>query len=166
MARFLKRILYWLLLGIVLTSAVYGLNSALFIRFISGASSDFGSGRVMIQTAEGNRYAFNVDIAADTESRAKGLMNRPSLGPYEGVWFVFNRPLPVHFWMKDTSIPLDILFVGSDHRITHIIEQTTPFSTEVLSSEGIVSYVLEVNAGTVQKLHVAVGDKIIDNIQQ
>lgn len=163
--RLLKRILYWTILGCLLMGAFYALNSNLFQRMVSGSSARFGSGNVVVQTSNGNHYGFNVDVATTAKSRAQGLMNRSNLAPHEGMWFVFTPPSPVIFWMKDTEIPLDILFIDAAHTITHIIEHTTPFSTKSLSSEGNVAYVLEINAGMVQKLHITVGDKVIDNIR-
>ena len=119
----------------------------------------FDTGRITLDTA-GGRHAFTVELASDWRQRAQGLMGRESLEPDHGMLFDFGRSEPVSMWMKNTLVSLDMLFIGSDGRIVNIVENTTPRSLELIDSDGPVRGVLELVAGTVQRLGVKPGDKV------
>src|SRR5690349_18147751 len=104
-----------------------------------------------IDTAHGPRQ-FTVEIATTPEQMALGLMYRQSLAPNSGMLFVYPSERPVAFWMKNTFIPLDMLFIAADGRIRRIVERTVPLSTIPVSSVDSVRAVLEVNSGTAERL--------------
>ncbi len=101
-----------------------------------------------------------VEIAENEAERAKGLMFRSSIPDSAGMLFIFERSEPQGFWMKNTSIPLDIIYVGSDKKIVSIAENTKPFSEESIPSMGNAQYVVEVNAGFTKRNNILSGDVI------
>lgn len=103
---------------------------------------------------------FSVEYAVTDEQKARGLMNRESLPDNYGMWFVFTHPVEEEFWMKDTLIPLDIIFVGEDMKVVHIKEDAVPKSLEMISSPVPFMYVLEINAGKAEEHGFEVGDKV------
>lgn len=94
------------------------------------------------------------------EERARGLMFRRHLDADSGMLFDFREPLTARMWMKNTYIPLDMLFIREDGEITNIAKDTVPQSTTVLSSAEKVRYVLELNAGTTTRRGIEPGDKV------
>ncbi|MBS9476516.1 DUF192 domain-containing protein [Ancylobacter radicis] len=103
---------------------------------------------------------FTVEMATTPAERSKGLMYRTELAPDAGMLFDFNVDQPVYMWMKNTYIPLDMLFIRSDGRIASITTDTVPLSTETISSGVSVRAVLELPAGTVRARGIAVGDMV------
>jgi len=103
---------------------------------------------------------FDVDLALNDAERARGLMFRDKLGPYEGMLFDFFQEAPVAFWMKNTLIPLDMLFIANDGTIKHIHANATPLSTDSIPSEYPVRAVLEINGGSARLLGIKPGDKV------
>ena len=101
---------------------------------------------------------FSVEVAKTDEERAHGLMGRESLPENGGMWFVFPGNVQDEFWMKNTLIPLDIIYVDENMKVVHINPNTVPESTEMLSSPVEYRYVLEVPAGSVDKFKIKVGD--------
>lgn len=121
-----------------------------------------GNGQVVAGTValttERGVVNVTVEMAQTEEERARGLMGRESLPDANGMWFSFPGDVEDRFWMKDTTIPLDIIFVGSDNRVVDVIQNTVPLSTELLGSRVPYRYVLEVNAGFVAAHGIRVGD--------
>jgi uncharacterized protein len=103
---------------------------------------------------------FAVEMATTPEEQAKGLMFRRSLPEGQGMLFDFHQEQPASFWMKNTYIPLDMIFIRADGRILRIAENTVPLSEALVTSGGPVRAVLEVNAGTARKLGIAAGDRV------
>jgi uncharacterized membrane protein (UPF0127 family) len=103
---------------------------------------------------------FGVEMAVTPEEQAKGLMFRRELPEKQGMLFDFHREQPTSFWMKDTYIPLDMIFIRADGRILRIAENTVPLSEALVPSGGPVRAVLEVIAGTAKKLGIAPGDRV------
>ncbi len=115
--------------------------------------------------ASGEReLAFTVELAVTSEEQAQGLMHRRKLAADAGMLFPFAPEREAAFWMKDTNIPLDILFVAGDGRIVNIAERTVPLSLTALYSEGPVRAVLELNGGTSARLGIRPGDRVIHPI--
>ncbi len=112
-----------------------------------------------IVTASGG-HAFQVEIANDEASREHGLMDRRYLPPNRGMLFEFEANAPEGFWMKDTLIPLDMIFIAPDGTVTHIAENAAPLSQTVIYSGGPCLGVLEVNGGVAEKIGLKVGDKV------
>lgn len=109
-------------------------------------------------------HAFSVEIADTEATREKGLMFRKELPEGHGMLFDFHREQDVGFWMQNTYIPLDMIFIKADGRILRIAENTEPLSTKVIPSGGPVLAVLEVIGGTARKLGIAPGDRVANPI--
>jgi hypothetical protein len=105
-------------------------------------------------------HAFTVEIADTDPEREKGLMFRKELPEGRGMLFDFHREQEVGFWMQNTYIPLDMIFIRGDGRILRIAENTEPLSTRIIPSGGVVRAVLEVIGGTARKLGIAPGDRV------
>jgi uncharacterized membrane protein (UPF0127 family) len=112
-----------------------------------------------IATKTGVR-AFEVEIATTDAERERGLMYRKSMPISHGMLFDFERDQNVSMWMKNTYIPLDMIFILSDGRIWRIAENTTPLSERIISSGGPVRAVLELNGGAARRFGIAPGDKV------
>jgi uncharacterized membrane protein (UPF0127 family) len=105
-------------------------------------------------------HAFSVEIVDNEADRAKGLMFRKELPEGKGMLFDFHSEQDVTFWMQNTYISLDIMFIRADGRILSIAEATEPLSTKLIPSGGKVRGVLEVIAGTARKFGIAPGDRV------
>jgi uncharacterized membrane protein (UPF0127 family) len=105
-------------------------------------------------------HVFSVEIAENDADRAKGLMYRKELPEGKGMLFDFHSEQDVSFWMQNTYIPLDMLFIRADGRILRIAENTEPLSTRMIPSGGPVRAVLEVIGGTARKFGIAPGDRV------
>ncbi len=109
-------------------------------------------------------HVFAVEVVDNDADRAKGLMYRKELPEGRGMLFDFHREQEVSFWMQNTYISLDMVFIRGDGRILRIAENTEPLSTRLIPSGGPVRAVLEVVAGTTQKLGIAPGDRVASPI--
>ena len=105
-------------------------------------------------------HVFAVEMAVTPEEQAKGLMFRKQLPEGQGMLFDFHREQPTSFWMKNTYVSLDMIFIRADGRILRIAENTVPLSETLVPSGGPVLAVLEVVAGTAKKLGIAAGDRV------
>lgn len=103
---------------------------------------------------------FSVEVATTEEEKRTGLMYRKELPDGRGMLFDFSPEQEVSMWMKNTFIPLDMIFIRSDGRILRIAEDTVPQSTKIISSRGLAKGVLEVIAGTAKKYGIAPGDRV------
>jgi len=92
-------------------------------------------------------HTINIEIAENEDDRQAGLMHRRQMTLQEGMFFLFSKPDTLRFWMANTPIPLDIMFVGADSQIVNIAKRTTPLSRENIISDGIAQYVVEVRGG-------------------
>ncbi len=115
---------------------------------------------VVLETQEGQRHTFSVELAENQEERARGLMFREHLDRDAGMLFLFPRQRRLSFWMKDTPLPLDIIFIDRDGVIVHIAENTTPFSLKPIPSHFPAVGALEVNAGVSTDLNIKIGDVV------
>ena len=109
---------------------------------------------------DGKRHHFRVEVAQTRLEQARGLMFRTEMGADEGMLFPMEPPRKASFWMKNTVIPLDIIFIGPDRRIINIAADTMPYSEEDLHSDGLAAAVLELNGGRAAQLGIALGDKV------
>jgi hypothetical protein len=105
-------------------------------------------------------HVFTVEIAKTDEERQKGLMFRKELPEGRGMLFDFKPDQHVSMWMRNTYIPLDMLFINGDGTIRRIAENTEPLSEKTIPSGGPVRGVLEVIGGTAKKLGIKAGDKV------
>jgi uncharacterized protein len=105
-------------------------------------------------------HTFAVEMALTPEEQAKGLMFRRELPEGQGMLFDFQHEQPATFWMKNTYVPLDMIFIRADGTILRIAENTVPLSEALVPSGGPVRAVLEVVAGTARRLGIAPGDRV------
>jgi uncharacterized membrane protein (UPF0127 family) len=138
----------------VLTSLAFAL---LLLFAQTGRAAD---NSVLEIASKSGVHAFAVEIADTEAAREKGLMYRRALPEGTGMLFDFHREQDVAFWMQNTYIPLDMIFIRGDGRILRIAENTEPMSTRQIPSGGPVRAVLEVIAGTSRKLGIAPGDRV------
>jgi len=118
--------------------------------------------RVTIRGGFGAAH-FSVEIADDSAERAQGLMNVPEMGTLEGMLFLYDEPRRPSFWMRNTLIPLDMIFAGPDGTIRHIHQEAMPLDeTSIRTPEGVddILFVLEINGGLARRLGIDVGDAL------
>ncbi|MCZ4428775.1 DUF192 domain-containing protein [Agrobacterium sp. SOY23] len=136
----------------------------LFFTLAGAAQSQerltFTSEPLTIETASGKTHDFTAELALDNAQREQGLMFRKSMPPESGMLFDFGMSRDVAMWMRNTLIPLDMLFIARDGRITHIHENAVPHSEAIISSRGPVNFVLELNGGTAKRYGIKPGDMI------
>ena len=113
--------------------------------------------RLVIDTKAGP-VSFSVELALTADDRATGLMHRQSMAEDHGMLFRFDQTRQVLMWMKNTPLPLDMLFIDPKGIVVGIASDTTPFSEAIIASPGPVRYVLELNAGTAARQGISVGD--------
>jgi uncharacterized membrane protein (UPF0127 family) len=118
---------------------------------------------VEIVTGRG-RARFQVEIAATRAEQQRGLMFRKALAPDRGMLFIYKRPQPAAYWMKNTLIPLDIIYIQPDGRILSIVRNARPHDETPLSSGGLVLGVLEIAGGRAAQLGVLPGDRVLHRI--
>jgi uncharacterized membrane protein (UPF0127 family) len=106
------------------------------------------------------RHAFHVEIANNDATREHGLMDRRYMAPDHGMLFEFDREAPVAFWMKNTYIPLDMVFIAPSGVVTHIAANAEPLSERVIPSGGPAVAVLELDGGMAASIGLKVGDKV------
>ena len=107
------------------------------------------------------KRVFNVEVARTPQQQERGLMCRSTLAANNGMIFPMRYAHTVAFWMKDTMIPLDIIFIKPDGRIESVRENARPYDLTPLASGGSVSAVLEIAGGQAAKQHIRAGDKVI-----
>ncbi len=147
-----------------MTRLVRYLLVPLVLLFAAGAAAQssvtFERSKLVV-AGESGRHDFDVELAVSPDQRAQGLMYRRGLPGNAGMLFDFGaRPQRASMWMKNTFIPLDMLFITGDGRIESIAQRTVPHSLVAVSSRGPVRAVLELNGGTVARLGIAPGDRI------
>ncbi len=115
----------------------------------------------LILETQSGRHEFAVEVADTDEARQRGLMFREDLATDAGMLFDFETPRIINMWMRNTPLSLDMIFISASGRVAHIAENTVPFSEAIVSSRYEVLSVLEVNAGTVQRIGLRTGDQVI-----
>ena len=127
---------------------------------IGGAAACEAQPRVAISTQSGREVVFQVEVVDTPAKRELGLQYRKELGSDRGMIFLFAAEAPQTFWMKNTPIPLDMIFINRDRRIVGIIEQTVPYSLESRSVKAPSQYVLEINGGLAKRHGIQTGDRV------
>jgi uncharacterized membrane protein (UPF0127 family) len=115
-------------------------------------------------TRDGTRHAFRVEMALDPQQQMVGLMFRERVGPDEGMLFDWVTPRESAMWMRNTLVPLDMVFIAADGRIHRIAERTVPLSLATVESRGPVRATLELAGGTAERLGLRVGDRVLQRI--
>ncbi|MFQ5939789.1 MAG: DUF192 domain-containing protein [Alphaproteobacteria bacterium] len=141
--------------------------AVLFLAVVCGGTPAQAAGHVAMETSEltiesaAGRHRFQVELATTPEQRAWGLMFREALAPDAGMLFDYAGERPAGMWMKNTLIPLDMLFIDGGGRIVNIVERAVPGSLEIIPSAGPVKGVLELNGGTAARLGIMPGDRVV-----
>lgn len=137
------------------------LRFALFITLISIAYPAIAAKLSPLSVVQGKTaHNFKVEVVDTPEGMQQGLMNRESLAKDRGMLFVLDDPKEAYMWMKDTLIPLDMVFIKADGTIHRIEENTTPKSLKIIRSGGDVKYVLELPGGSAKRLKLKAGDMV------
>jgi uncharacterized membrane protein (UPF0127 family) len=121
--------------------------------------SGLPTAKLVIDTHQGSA-TFQVEVAADDSSREKGLMYRTTLAPDAGMLFEYPKPAPVVFWMKNTPLSLDMIFIKQDGTISTIASDTVPYSEDRIPSSEPVRAILEIDGGRAAALDIQPGDKV------
>ncbi|WP_245891844.1 MULTISPECIES: DUF192 domain-containing protein [Devosia] len=137
--------------------SVAALATAMLISLPLAACSD--ETRLVVQSENGE-HAFTVEVVDTPETRAQGLMYRQELADDAGMLFDFREERPVSFWMRNTYIPLDMLFIEADGTILNIHVNARPHDTTSIPSDGPVQFVLEIPGGRSDELGIAAGDTV------
>jgi uncharacterized membrane protein (UPF0127 family) len=149
--------------AVVCLCAALWLAPQAFADTSSAAQLDrlFRRSTLQIATPDARLHTFKVWVADDPERRARGLMFVKQLAPDEGMLFIYDEPQAVSMWMKNTFIPLDMLFVAADGKIINVAENTKPHSLDTITSQGDALAVVELNAGTAARLKIAKGARVM-----
>ncbi|OAP34544.1 hypothetical protein AU381_24775 [Sinorhizobium glycinis] len=138
--------------------------AALFLLSVSVASLaadvSFERGKLRLLTSGGRVHDLTVELAVEPDQREQGLMHRRQMAPDHGMLFDFGETRRVMMWMRNTYLPLDMLFIAEEGTVRTIHENAVPLSEAIIDSEEPVAFVLELNAGTVQRLGIRLGDRI------
>ena len=145
------RALHGVFIAFLLLAAALGADS--------GHAASFQKSMLTIDTATG-AHRFAVELATSPEQQEQGLMFRRSLPADAGMLFDLGNTRPAVFWMKNTLIPLDMLFITIDGRVADIHERAVPLSEATIESKVPVRAVLELNGGTVERLGIRLGDVV------
>ena len=127
---------------------------------ITKAQPDLPKEKLVIITRDGVHHDFNVEMAITPDQQTVGLMFRKSVPPDGGMLFDWGSPRDSQMWMRNTLVPLDMVFINADGTIRSIAENTVPESLAVIDSRGPVRATLELAAGTTARLNIRVGDKV------
>ena len=134
--------------------------------WLSTAAASFDPGAatprdlLTIETSAGVKHVFKVEVAKQESERNRGLMFRQSLDDDAGMLFDYDPPEEISFWMKNTYISLDIIFIDAGGKILNIAASTTPLSLQHLPSDGEARGVLELKGGTTARLGIKAGDLV------
>ena len=123
-------------------------------------AADFNISKISISRDGFPKHEFVVELATTEEEKSLGLMFRKELPQNRGMLFIYKSERVVRMWMKNTFIPLDMLFLDKNGFITHLVKETRPLSLEIISSMGNVLGVLELLGGTSEKLGIRIGDRV------
>lgn len=118
------------------------------------------TGTVDLFSGNGSEVPIYVELAVTDDEQEHGLMNRTSMAEDAGMLFVWSNDVQYDFWMENTLIPLDMIFIGSNLSVVDIHENAVPLSTEYISSSRPYRYVLEVNGGLCQADDISTGDRV------
>ena len=147
--------------------ALIGIGAGLFpvaaLAMRAGPQNGDRGDVIHVETRTGTT-TFDVEVARTRSERERGLMYRTSLPDRRGMLFDFGADRDVIMWMKNTAIPLDMIFIEANGRVRRIEHNTTPESLRLIRSGGPVRSVLEVSAGTAQKYGIEPGDRIVQPV--
>ena len=125
------------------------------------AQSQANAGAVVTVISANGKHRFNVELAETPVQQEQGLMFRRELAPDAGMLFDFKHPTMATMWMRNTLIPLDMLFVDAQGRIVNIHERAVPQSDAIIAAAAPVRAVIELNGGTAARLGIKPGDRVL-----
>jgi uncharacterized membrane protein (UPF0127 family) len=159
----IRRWLPALLLGALLGNVAHGADAPASSPEVTVKDLDqvFRRSTIQIATPDARLHRFNSWIADDDQRRARGLMFIKQLRPDDSMLFIYPQPQPVAMWMKNTYVPLDMLFVAPDGKVIKVVQNTEPLSLKTIESGGIVLGVVELPAGTAARFKIAAGAQVI-----
>ncbi|MDO1583849.1 DUF192 domain-containing protein [Rhizobium oryzicola] len=134
-----------------------------WMQLPASAEVRFAKEPLSIVTTAGVKHQFDVELALNDEQRELGLMKRTALGADQGMLFDFGGSRDVSMWMRNTLIPLDMLFINANGVISHIHANAKPESDDIISSNGKVAYVLELSGGEAARRGIAIGDHVLSH---
>lgn len=141
------------------------LSALMFAVTASGADDSldetFSKGVLIIEASTHACHRFDVYLALNNTQRARGLMHVRSLPPTTGMLFVYERTDYLSMWMKNTFIPLDMIFARADGSISSVVRNTEPMSLRSIVSTEPVNFVLELNAGTAERLFIDENSRLV-----
>jgi uncharacterized protein len=121
----------------------------------------FPRSTMQIATPDARLHNFKIWIADNDQRRARGLMFVKHIGEEEGMLFIYPQAMRASMWMKNTFIPLDMLFVAADGKVMQVVANTEPQSLKTIESDSDVIAVIELKGGTASKLHIAKGARVM-----
>jgi uncharacterized membrane protein (UPF0127 family) len=124
------------------------------------APVSFGRGELDIETTRG-RHHFAIELATTSDQQVRGLMYRRTLAANAGMLFLYDDDHEIQMWMKNTLIPLDMIFIRADGTVLSVAERAVPQSLATIPSKGPARAVLEVNGGTAARLGIKPGDRVV-----
>ena len=148
-------------LSLTIAFAVAGVSAA---RAQTGPQPELPKEPLTIVTHDGKPHRFMVEMALGPDQQMTGLMFRPSVPADGGMLFDWGTPKESQMWMRNTIVPLDMVFINADGTIRSIAENTVPQSLAVIDSRGPVRATLELAGGTTARLDIRVGDKVTQRI--
>ena len=142
-----------------------GFLAALFLPgAVRGQNAvNFPKSQLAMDTSEG-RKSFDVELAISDAQQSRGLMFREALAANAGMLFDYRISQRITMWMRNTLIPLDMIFIGADGRVINVAERTIPHSEAIIASKGRARAVLEVNGGTASRLGIKPGTQVYHRI--
>jgi uncharacterized protein len=133
-------------------------GAALILALMAtGAGADCAPGAVELRMAGGSVMRFTAELADSEGERAQGLMNRPAMASSAAMLFVYEKPKHAFFWMKNTLIPLDMIFADATGLVTHVHANAVPMDVRKIDGGEGVTYVLEINGGLAKRLGLEPG---------
>jgi len=127
----------------------------------SDLDAAFGKGTLIISASQNACYRFDVWLAVTNKQHSRGLMHVREMAANEGMLFVYSNADRRSMWMKNTYIPLDMLFIRGDGTVSSLISHTEPLSLRSISSVEPVTFVLELNAGVTDRLKIVADDLVV-----
>ncbi|MEO1139279.1 MAG: DUF192 domain-containing protein [Pseudomonadota bacterium] len=141
------------------TSKVFLTAALLFLSSAGLAAAECRDNRIDLRGDWGNAR-FSVEVADDNAERAQGLMNRESMATSAGMLFVYDRPRTVRFWMRNTLIPLDMVFADASGTVQRVHHEAVPLDETLIFGGNDIQYVLEINGGLARQLGIEVGSEL------
>lgn len=147
------------MIGRMMRAVLFGM--LMLAALPAAALESFQKSTLTVETASGGKFRFDVELALTPAQQAQGLMFRQTMADDAGMLFIYDRVQPASFWMKNTLIPLDMLFIGADGRIVNIHDRAVPQSLDSVNSAGPVKAILELNGGMSARLGIRPGDRVV-----